>query len=208
MTTDLVSVVRDRGDWPPGIEPGLRRAAQHVLVTVDTAAAAAGLETTIVLTDDDSVQDLNSRYRGQAKPTNVLSFPIQDPHADRATLDQSDCLGEIYLAAGTVTREAAAEDKSLEAHLTHLVVHGMLHLLGFDHMSEFQAEEMEGWERRLLADLGIADPYAAPPDASTDNPGEDPGNSSAAAEGEADPRPEGRSLDPPTADHEPQRPRR
>jgi len=160
MTADLIAVVRDRGPWPAGIEDPIRRAARHVLVTVDGAEAASGLETSIVLTDDESVTDLNTRYRGQAKPTNVLSFPIQDPYADRTTLDQSDCLGEIYLAAETVAREAAAEGKDLEAHLTHLVVHGMLHLLGFDHMSESQAEEMEAMETRLLAQLGIADPYA------------------------------------------------
>lgn len=160
MTADLVSVVYDRGDWPEGIDVTVRRAAKHVMRTVDEAVAASGLETSVVLTDDASVRDLNHRYRGQAKPTNVLSFPIQDPYADRTTLDQPDCLGEIYLAAETITREAAAEGKSMTAHTTHLVVHGMLHLLGFDHLSESQAQIMESWETRLLAELGVADPYA------------------------------------------------
>jgi probable rRNA maturation factor len=121
------------------------------------AAAMAALpgadarEVAILLTDDASVRDLNARFRGQDKATNVLSFPA--PQA-------SGSLGDIAVAFGVTAREAQAQGKPLAAHLQHLVVHGVLHLLGYDHLEDAEAEAMEAEERRILAGLGVADPYA------------------------------------------------
>lgn len=107
---------------------------------------------TILLTDDDSVAALNERFRGKAGPTNVLSFPAPD--------NPEDHLGDIALAYGVCAREAAEQGKPLAHHLQHLVAHGVLHLLGYDHLTEAEAEEMEALERRILAELGVPDPYA------------------------------------------------
>ena len=119
-------------------------------------AAEAALEArggvTILLTDDDSVAELNERFRGKAGPTNVLSFPAPD--------NPEDHLGDIALAYGVCAREAAKQGKPLAHHLQHLVAHGVLHLLGYDHLTEAEAEEMEARERRILAGLGVPDPYA------------------------------------------------
>jgi probable rRNA maturation factor len=121
------------------------------------AAANASLppretrSTVILLTDDGTVQDLNGRFRGQDKPTNVLSFPAPGGIGS---------LGDIALAYATCAREADEQGKPLEDHLQHLVAHGVLHLLGYDHLEEAEAEVMETEERRILAGLGVPDPYA------------------------------------------------
>lgn len=119
-------------------------------------AAAAALEArggvTLLLTDDDSVADLNARFRGKSGPTNVLSFP--------APGNPEEHLGDIALAFGVCAREAAEQGKPLAHHLQHLVAHGVLHLLGYDHLTEAEAEEMEALERRILAGLDVPDPYA------------------------------------------------
>lgn len=124
--------------------------------TVVLPAAEAALDArggvTILLTDDDSVAALNERFRGKAGPTNVLSFPAPD--------NPEDHLGDIALAYGVCAREAAEQGKPLAHHLQHLVAHGVLHLLGYDHLTEAEAEEMEALERRILAGLGVPDPYA------------------------------------------------
>lgn len=122
-----------------------------VLPAAEAALDARG-GVTILLTDDDSVAALNERFRGKAGPTNVLSFPAPD--------NPEDHLGDIALAYGVCAREAAEQDKPLAHHLQHLVAHGVLHLLGYDHLTEAEAEEMEALERRILAGLGVPDPYA------------------------------------------------
>ena len=99
---------------------------------------------------------LNRSYRGKDRPTNVLSFPAF-PRGKRGALPPM--LGDIVLAAETVAREAQLEEKPLADHLAHLIVHGILHLIGYDHESDAEAEEMEGLERQILAGLGIPDPY-------------------------------------------------
>lgn len=113
----------------------------------------------ILLTDDAAMQRLNSHFRGKDKPTNVLSFPAPArlPGAGNA---ESLFLGDLALGYEKCSAEALAEEKSLGDHLSHLVVHGMLHLMGHDHETEAEAEEMEGRERAILASLGIRDPYA------------------------------------------------
>ena len=110
---------------------------------------------TILLTDDETVRDLNARFRAQDKATNVLSFP--------APANPEHFLGDIAVAYGVCAREAAEQGKAVAHHLQHLVAHGVLHLLGYDHMSDDEAEAMEGLERIILAGLGVPDPYAAGP---------------------------------------------
>ena len=124
-------------------------------------AAVAALhrpgDLTILLADNDAVQDLNARFRSRDAPTNVLSFPAAPlPGA----LGASPHLGDIALAYGVCAAEAAAQGKPLTHHLQHLVVHGVLHLLGSDHHDDAEAEEMEAAERAILARLGVPDPYA------------------------------------------------
>jgi probable rRNA maturation factor len=114
---------------------------------------AIGEGVTVLLTDDATVRDLNARFRQQDKPTNVLSFPAP-PNPERH-------LGDVALAFGVCAREAGEQGKPLSHHLQHLVVHGVLHLLGYDHMRDDDAEAMEGLERAVLAGLGVPDPYAA-----------------------------------------------
>ncbi len=112
-----------------------------------------GAELSLLFCDDATIQDLNRRWRGQAKPTNVLSFP------SGAAIDEAQSLGDIAIAFETMAREATQEGKPLAAHFCHLTVHGLLHLLGYDHETDDEAEAMEEIERRILADLGIDDPY-------------------------------------------------
>jgi probable rRNA maturation factor len=109
-----------------------------------------------LLTDDEAVADLNGRFRGREGPTNVLSFP--------AAASARPHLGDLALALGICEAEARAQGKPLAHHLQHLVAHGVLHLVGFDHQSDEEAEVMEARERQVLASLGIADPYAVPDD--------------------------------------------
>jgi len=123
------------------------------LVERAATAALAGVEGDVVvlLTDDAAVRDINARFRDRDQPTNVLSFPAAESAAPH--------LGDLMLAFGVCAREAAAQGKTLADHLTHLTVHGVLHLLGRDHVDAAEAEAMEGEERTLLASLGVADPY-------------------------------------------------
>ncbi|MDB5420198.1 MAG: hypothetical protein JWR59_145 [Brevundimonas sp.] len=114
----------------------------------------------ILLTDNEAVQVLNGRFRGKDKPTNVLSFPGGDMPMPGAPVH----LGDIVLAFCVCRDEAEAQGKSLANHLTHLVIHGVLHVLGRDHEDEVEAEAMEAEERVLLASLGVADPYILPDD--------------------------------------------
>ncbi|GAA0695927.1 rRNA maturation RNase YbeY [Marinobacterium maritimum] len=113
-------------------------------------------EVCIRVVDADESQALNAEYRGKDKPTNVLSFPFEVPPGVPVTL-----LGDLVICAEVVAREAEEQQKALLHHWAHMVVHGTLHLLGFDHINDDEAEEMEALERNLLARLDIADPYQA-----------------------------------------------
>jgi probable rRNA maturation factor len=135
----------------PGAEALARAAAEAALA--HEGADAEGV--TLLLTDDETVRDLNRRFREQDKPTNVLSFPA--PH------NPERFLGDVALAYGVCAREADEQGKPLAHHLQHLVAHGVLHLLGYDHVSDDEAEAMEGLERVVLAGLGLPDPYKADP---------------------------------------------
>jgi probable rRNA maturation factor len=118
----------------------------------------ARLEISLVLADDAMLHDLNHRYRGQDKPTNVLSFAALAP-SEPLPKAGPILLGDVVLALETAQREAAAEGKSLQCHVSHLVVHGVLHLLGYDHDIDKEALEMEGLERAVMTRLGLPDPY-------------------------------------------------
>lgn len=141
-----------------GVETVVEQAAMAALLQIRPPKEAdrpVGL--TILLTDDEAVADLNERFRQKAGPTNVLSFP--------APANPENHMGDIALAHGVCAREAAEQGKALADHLRHLTVHGVLHLAGYDHQTDDEAEAMEALERRVLAGLGVADPYAADPDA-------------------------------------------
>ena len=113
----------------------------------------------MLLCDDYTVSRLNGEYRGQARPTNVLSFPIGGPDDG----PDSPLLGDVAIAFETVAAEAASSGLAMVDHLTHLVVHGVLHLLGYDHQISCEAEKMEALEVKILERLGIADPYSPDP---------------------------------------------
>lgn len=140
----------------------LQRAEAIAGRAVKAAAGAApnsGGEIAVVLTSDAKIQTLNAQYRGKDRPANVLSFP-SNPAGWPAGMEPRP-LGDVVIAYETMMREAEAEGKAPEHHFAHLVVHGVLHLLGFDHQTDAAADAMEACERRVLAGLGIADPYAA-----------------------------------------------
>lgn len=144
-------VLIEGGGWSQEAVGLVQRAAQAAL----EACGEPDARLCVLLTDDAAVQKLNAQFRAKDKPTNVLSFPAPEIPGDPAPQ-----LGDLALAGETCAREAAEEDKTLPDHLSHLVVHGVLHLCGYDHETPEEAEEMEDFEREILCTLGIADPYA------------------------------------------------
>ena len=116
------------------------------------------------LTGDDQVRALNAKWRGKDRPTNVLSFPLAEPDelSDASADGPGLMLGDVVLARGICAAEAAEKTISIEDHASHLMVHGTLHLLGYDHHDDAAAADMEAREVRALARLGISDPYARP----------------------------------------------
>lgn len=151
-----VDIVEDGGDWSAfaPVDEAIHAAAREVAAEIQLAIGRASAS--IALGDDARVRELNRAYRGRDKSTNVLSFPAAtSPSADDRTY-----LGDIILASETVLAEAGEQGLPPRHHLQHLVVHGLLHLLGFDHILESDAEEMEGLETTILARLGVPDPYA------------------------------------------------
>ena len=167
-----LDVLVDEADWVaalPGVERHCRRAARAAFGRVWRSRRSA--EATLVLADDARVAGLNRTFRGIDAPTNVLSFPATDDVADivgeGAGGDGAGppvTLGDMILGYETTQSEAHRDGKSLADHLSHLVVHGILHLLGYDHQTDSEAEVMEALETSVLADLGVADPYPGPHD--------------------------------------------
>ncbi|SDD80901.1 rRNA maturation RNase YbeY [Rhodospira trueperi] len=177
--------------------PAWRKAVRDVEAVCDRAAGAtltAGLpdsalggllaagqrfEVCVALEDDASVRALNHGFRNQDKPTNVLAFAALEDENGRVLVPPADLgeddedeptfLGDIVIALETTRDEAARDAKPLADHLSHLVVHGVLHLLGHDHQDEDEAQRMEDLETRILAGMGIPDPHAAPPESGTED---------------------------------------
>ncbi|KQY13447.1 rRNA maturation RNase YbeY [Rhizobium sp. Root482] len=162
MTALDIQISIEEGPWPP--ETQLEAICGRVL-----GAAAAFLareekqpfpkmpaEVSLVFTDDASIRAINAEWRGQDKPTNVLSFPAFPLVPGKMP---GPMLGDIILAQETLVREAAELGKPFDDHLTHLLVHGFLHLFGYDHIDERDAERMESLETGILAGLGLSDPY-------------------------------------------------
>ncbi|UEM03534.1 rRNA maturation RNase YbeY [Skermanella rosea] len=182
-----ISVGLEAGDWEGLVPDAGRRvesaaraafaAAEHPDILRDAAAA----EMSLVLADDAMVRTLNRDYRGKDKPTNVLSFALLDDAGDvdddlASHPGMPILIGDVILACETVRREAAEQGKPVEDHLTHLVVHGVLHLLGYDHETDPDADRMERLETSILAGMGIADPYAGPSPDSERSPGDPAGS--------------------------------
>lgn len=136
----------------------IHRAIEAAASMVD--ADTAGAEVAVMLTDDAGIRTLNKNWRGIDKPTNVLSFPALQPERTRDDDDAPRMLGDIAIAYETTRNEADTEHKPFDHHLSHLAVHGFLHLIGYDHENDDDAEVMEDLERDILAQLGIPDPYA------------------------------------------------
>jgi probable rRNA maturation factor len=153
-----IDILVEAGDWPNRRE--LRQVAARALFA---AAAKSGVdiapesELSLVFTDDAHIRKLNRGFRRKDKATNVLSFPAPPPGGGNRF---GPLLGDIVIAKETVAREAADQGLTLDHHLTHLIVHGFLHLIGHDHAIEAEAVVMERLETAILAGIGVADPYA------------------------------------------------
>ncbi len=150
------TVVEAEGWGEEGQLVALAERAVEAAMARTGAPLAARAEMAVVFTDDARMRALNRRHRNRDAPTNVLSFPAGPPLSGRF----GPLLGDIVLARETVTREAAERGVVIADHATHLIIHGFLHLLGYDHQSEEQAVVMEGLETLIMKDLGLSDPYA------------------------------------------------
>ncbi len=153
-----ILIVADCWQAEPQAESVIDRAitAAAEFVTVDVGDS----ELAVMLTDDAGITTLNRNWRGMDKPTNVLSFPALQPRGPRNPDDPPRMLGDIAIAYETTRKEADEEQRPFEHHLSHLAVHGFLHLIGHDHEQDQEAETMESLEREILSQLGIPDPYA------------------------------------------------
>lgn len=163
-TALTVDIDVDEGAWAQAIAD-LRGRTETAVAAALTAARRTvslpdELEVSVLLTADARQRSLNKDFRGKDAPTNVLSFPAFEDGAPKFPAGQALAIGDISLAYETMTREAEMQGLPIDAHFTHLLVHGTLHLLGFDHENAQEAERMEGLETEILAGLGIADPYA------------------------------------------------
>ncbi|CAK0742525.1 Endoribonuclease YbeY [uncultured Gammaproteobacteria bacterium] len=160
MTSELDIVISTEAEgWDEAACEVQITAAALATLAVVTLPPCARAEIGVTLSDDEQVRVLNRDHRGQDKSTNVLSFPIDEP-PQAPPPGAPLLLGDIVLARETITAEALDQGKNFAAHLSHLVVHGVLHLVGYDHMIDQDAERMEQLEREILARLGVADPYA------------------------------------------------
>lgn len=171
-----VEILRHGNAWDGAdVSDATIELAVHAALSVAPPPSTAHYEVTIVLTDDAEIRDLNRTWRGKDQPTNVLSFPAGDVPSAIGMPDgpafngEPVPLGDTVIAFETTRAEADERSIPLSDHLSHLVVHGTLHLLGFDHLNDEEAEDMESLERKALASLGIADPYALDGDAQSDD---------------------------------------
>lgn len=154
-----VDIRIDADGWEAPETPNLHRLVARAVreaVAVAGLRAVPGSELGIVFADDAELRDLNRRYRGKDAPTNVLSFPVGD--GDRGP--PGPLIGDIVVAYETVHQESTRQGLPFDDHLTHLIIHGLLHLFGYDHETDADAAIMEPLETEILAALGIADPYS------------------------------------------------
>ena len=149
-----IAIIRNDDAWPEDLDPLAERAVFEALKQ-SKAKLKGAAELSILLTDDAEQHELNQQWRGKDSSTNVLSFPQIEPFGAVTGI-----LGDITLARETVEREAIEQGVTLSEHFTHLVVHGFLHILGYDHLTDAEALQMESLETAILASLGVADPYA------------------------------------------------
>lgn len=165
---DLVETVIEDARWEAfGLAVLAERAGRAALAAV--GLPVEGFAISLMGCDDARIAVLNADFRGKPQPTNVLSWPSEERGAefvgevpevpDPGTADDPDSLGDIAIAFETCAREAEEQDKPFADHVTHLLVHGVLHLLGYDHIEDEDAALMEGLEVRILASLGVSDPY-------------------------------------------------
>ena len=158
-SSHTIEVTIEAPAWQSAVTDPLQLCRRAVSAVLSREVSAAAVEVGVVLADDARVRALNRDFRGQDRATNVLSFPTGETAAPM--IGQPLILGDVVVALETMQREATADGTPLGHHLTHLVVHGTLHLLGYDHESDDEAERMEAREVELLAALGVADPYLA-----------------------------------------------
>jgi len=149
-----VAVIRNDDAWPEDLDPLAERAVLEALKQ-SKARVKGAAELSILLTNDEEQHALNREWRGKDSSTNVLSFPQIEPFGPVIGI-----LGDITLARETLEREAAEQGVSFTDHFTHLVVHGFLHILGYDHLTDAEALQMESLETQILGSLGVGDPYA------------------------------------------------
>jgi probable rRNA maturation factor len=163
-----IQISVEEGIWPS--EEILRALSERVLGTAakfltrvekQPFPKTGAPEVSLVFTSDEEIRGINAEWRSQDKPTNVLSFPAFPLTPGKMP---GPMLGDIIFAQETLSREVGELGKSFDEHLTHLLVHGFLHLFGYDHMEDDEAEKMEGLETRILAELGLSDPYGDGPD--------------------------------------------
>lgn len=161
-----IQISVEEGAWPEEAtlrslsERVIGAAARHLEKEEGQPFSSEPPELSLLFTDDASIRTINAEWRGQDKPTNVLSFPGSPLQPGGMP---GPMLGDIILAYETLQREAGELGKPFDDHLTHLLVHGFLHLFGYDHMETDEAEEMEGLETRILGELGLSDPYGHDP---------------------------------------------
>ena len=175
----LVQIMAPNEEWFRVLPDANQMATDVIQRAVrESGKVHSSSEVSVVFSDDRELQLLNKEYRSIDKPTNVLSFPgpelpAEDPNAYTAG-GRPQVLGDIVLALETTEREAKEQGKELKHHVAHLLVHGTLHLLRFDHENDRDAELMENLERKVLAALGIGDPYVVPGDEDEDEPASAP----------------------------------
>ncbi|MBB4304509.1 putative rRNA maturation factor [Rhodobium orientis] len=159
-----IEIQVETGGWTgagmPDLDALASRAASAAASIVEMATVP-GSEVSMLFCDDATIRDLNNRFRGKDKATNVLSFPGDEPPEDGSVRPVGPLIGDIALAFETIRRESSELGIPFDDHLTHLIVHGLLHLFGYDHIFDEDAAVMEPLETRILATLGIADPYAS-----------------------------------------------